>query len=153
MTTREDLLATIAAAQAQLAGLDVVPKEDPGGDVERYFRLVARHGTGSHHYTYLWLRVPSSVHDAFWYPTGLRDIKDGDGRMLWHHLQMFISRLTVISWDELVVEDATTVAQATELIDEINVARDVLASAGYPGVTLYDQVRHVRPSAREARGE
>lgn len=86
MTTREDLLETIAAAQAQLAGLDVVPEEDPGGDAERYFRLVARHGTGSHHYTYLLLRLPS----ADWYVTGnvgRGELADRNGRMSWRSVR------------------------------------------------------------------
>lgn len=142
MTTREDLLATIAAAQAQLAGLNVIPEEDPGGEVERYFRLIARHGSSHSHYAYLLLRLPS----ADWYVTGTfgrGGLADRNGRMSWQSVRTIIERLTVVSWDELIVEDATTVAQATKLVDEINTARDALQRAGYPGVSLSDQVRKI----------
>lgn len=139
MSTRDELLAVIAAAQSKLAGLELLPEDEPTptGDGEVLtFRAVVRLASDRKDYTYLLLRTPTGK----WYRTGGQAASSSSGPTHWHVVRSFLTRYAVVSWDELAPVDRDAVAEAAKIADDYARVMDLLARHGFEHGTAVNRV-------------
>ena len=95
MTTEQDLLNTIAAAQRQLTSLRLIPQEEPlPSNDEDVLMFRVDTDFRDHTYTYLVLRAPNGS----WFATGESPRLHGTH---WHVIREYFSRLAVTRWVKL----------------------------------------------------